>query len=52
MENNFAWAPNEAEDLTRETMFGKSLPLDNDTTLQQMEGSVSQQMGSYLGHKE
>jgi hypothetical protein len=26
-----AWAPNEAGDLTRVPMFGKSLPLDNDT---------------------
>jgi hypothetical protein len=27
-----AWAPNEAEDLTRVPMFGKSLPFDNDTS--------------------
>jgi hypothetical protein len=30
MEKISAWAPNEAEDLTRAPMFGKSLPLDND----------------------
>jgi hypothetical protein len=27
-----AWAPNEAGDLTRAPMFGKSLPFDNDTS--------------------
>jgi hypothetical protein len=36
--------------LTRAPMFGKSLPLNNDTSSNNEEVCVTKKMGSYLGH--
>jgi hypothetical protein len=46
----FAWAPNEKSVLTRVPMFGKSLPLNNDTSSSNKKVMCRYQMGLYLGH--